>query len=402
MTERGGPTTQSGILYQNSIAALNLGRLCDLRPRPARERIISVRIEAPHNVDDIVVTYADRTRDWIQAKENLRFSGPKWDKLWADFESQRFGKHFQPDDRLRLVIGNNIERIQDLASLSRRASGALDYREWYEALTRPNHLLLTKVRAALSDDHSNDDSVFSLFSKIDVEIVTLEQIERDDLVRWIPDSGTETKTLFRLLRDRCGGNARKRKEFYAASLLEELKIEDGISIHEPATSGSPAYRQATLHVYDRIEVPGTNVYGKITDLFLWPTLRENSPEQLRSSDIEDEDARYHIRKQRGTIDLRQFPGPTLRRAVIVAGSGYGKSAPLTAVAHNLSFSTWLPALISLPELINSGGTVIEFFGNTVNRRFNVSVSWHYYCEKGLLYPYLTALTNLLRGKGEKH
>jgi hypothetical protein len=384
MTERGGPTTQSGILYQNSIAALHLGRLCDLRPRPARERIISVRIEAPHNVDDIVVTNADRTRDWIQAKENLRFSGPKWNKLWSDFESQRFGDNFLPDDRIRLLIGNNIGRMQALGNLSRRASGALDYREWYEALTKPNRELLKKVRAALSDVHRDDDSLFSLFSKIDIEIVTLEQIERDELVRWIPDSDTEIKTLFRLLRDRCGGHARKRKEFHTASLLEELKIEDGVSIHEPATSGSPAYRKATSNVYDRIEVPGTNVCGKITDLFLWPTLRENTPEQLRSSDIEDEDPRYHTRKQRGTIDLRQFPGPTQRRAVIVAGSGYGKSALLTAVAHNLSFSTWLPVLISLPELINSEGTVVEFLGNAVNRRFNVSVSWDYYCEKGLL------------------
>ena len=41
MPETGGPTTQSGILYQNSIAALFLGRLCDATPRPENERVIT-------------------------------------------------------------------------------------------------------------------------------------------------------------------------------------------------------------------------------------------------------------------------------------------------------------------------------------------------------------------------
>ena len=44
MTESGGPTTQSGIYYQNSVTALYLGRLCDASPRPDRDRIIEVRL----------------------------------------------------------------------------------------------------------------------------------------------------------------------------------------------------------------------------------------------------------------------------------------------------------------------------------------------------------------------
>ena len=56
MPERGGPAAQSGIHYQNSVAALYLGRLCDDTSRRDFERIISVRVEAPSEVDDIVVT----------------------------------------------------------------------------------------------------------------------------------------------------------------------------------------------------------------------------------------------------------------------------------------------------------------------------------------------------------
>lgn len=61
MPERGGPTTQSGILYQNSVTALHLGRLCDEAARPAADRVVQVRVEAPEDVDDTVVWYSDVT-----------------------------------------------------------------------------------------------------------------------------------------------------------------------------------------------------------------------------------------------------------------------------------------------------------------------------------------------------
>jgi GrpB-like predicted nucleotidyltransferase (UPF0157 family) len=71
MEERGGPATQAGIRYQNSVAALYLGDL--LRwdcPNPA-ERVLEVRVEAPAHVDDVVLRYADGHREWIQVKLNL-------------------------------------------------------------------------------------------------------------------------------------------------------------------------------------------------------------------------------------------------------------------------------------------------------------------------------------------
>ena len=40
MAEAGGPTTQSGIPYQNSIAALYLGRMIDPAPRSKRDRVV--------------------------------------------------------------------------------------------------------------------------------------------------------------------------------------------------------------------------------------------------------------------------------------------------------------------------------------------------------------------------
>ena len=72
MAEPGGTSTQSGIRYQNSIAALHMGRMLDTRARPAGDRVVSVRVEAAEHVDDIVIRYADGVTRFFQAKLSLR------------------------------------------------------------------------------------------------------------------------------------------------------------------------------------------------------------------------------------------------------------------------------------------------------------------------------------------
>src|SRR3989304_4066798 len=95
MPESGGPTTQSGILYQNSIAALFLGRLCDVTLRPESERVIHVRVETPDFVDDIVVTFADNHKTFIQAKEDVKAGDSAWKQVWKDFDQQYQSENFQ-------------------------------------------------------------------------------------------------------------------------------------------------------------------------------------------------------------------------------------------------------------------------------------------------------------------
>ena len=143
-----------------------------------------------------------------------------------------------------------------------------------------------------------------------------------------------------------------------------------------------AYRDSFVNAYSRIEVPGTNLSGSVERLFFWPTLQETRLEDIRAADQESEDPRYQLSSKRGSIDLRNFPNSALERAVIVAGAGFGKTALLSAVGHRLGHTTWLPALISLPELADSGDTVVEFLNNHVNRRFGVSLSWAPYCNAG--------------------
>src|SRR5882724_5039094 len=106
MAESGGPTTQSGILYQNSIAALYLGRMLDETPRHAHEQVVEVRLEAPTHVDDIVVSYQDGHQAYIQAKENIQKQGKIWREVWQKFYSQFTSNLFdQHRDRLVLHLG---------------------------------------------------------------------------------------------------------------------------------------------------------------------------------------------------------------------------------------------------------------------------------------------------------
>jgi len=121
MAEAGGPTTQSGILYQNSIAALYLGRMIDPVSRPARERVAEVRVEAPTHVDDIVVIFADGHTAYIQAKENIEPRGDVWVRLWKSLQAQFNSPEFKRGkDRLVLHLGV-VQRW--VRSLMERASG---------------------------------------------------------------------------------------------------------------------------------------------------------------------------------------------------------------------------------------------------------------------------------------
>jgi hypothetical protein len=122
MAEAGGSTTQSGILFQNSVAALYLGRLCDSGRRPVTDQVFQVEVESVDAVDDIVVMYADYHRDFIQAKEGFRQGGRDWDRLWSAFDIQFHSQGFTPDiDHLVLHLGEYTGFSEPLGEICDRA-----------------------------------------------------------------------------------------------------------------------------------------------------------------------------------------------------------------------------------------------------------------------------------------
>ena len=229
MPERGGPSAQSGILYQNSVTALYLGRLCDSTRRLPAEMVSNVRAEAPEAVDDTVITYSDDHRVYIQAKENIRDVDAAWEKLWKDFEAQFWNSKFQNDrDRLLFFTGEIHEEHRALKELCERAAGYEDFAEWVNHLTNYQENLIRKIKAILDPSHSTDADLFYFLRHINVDIWPLEYIERHLIHIWMPASNKTIKELFRLLRDRVGGAARRRRSFTADKLRTDLATEESV------------------------------------------------------------------------------------------------------------------------------------------------------------------------------
>jgi len=226
MTERGGPTTQSGILYQNSVAALYLGRLCDATWRPESKIVQSVRVEAPEEVDDIVVTFADEHKEYIQAKETIKVGDNAWNKLWKALVAQYRKTDFKAGkDRLGLYFGDRLPNLNILRDLLERASHNTDLEAYKNRLTKKQKVLLERIRESLGLEGLTDADFVQFLSHIHVEFWERSYIERDLVPYWMPQSNKRTKIIFRLLRDRVGKKARERGEFFSHELRESLCSE---------------------------------------------------------------------------------------------------------------------------------------------------------------------------------
>lgn len=229
MPERGGPTTESGILYQNTVAALYMGRLLDTLPRRNRDQVVAVRVEAPQPVDDTVVTFADGHHAYIQSKENLRATHEAWATLWHDFAEQYQEIGFQRGiDRLVLHIGESHDEHHALREMCNRACGSQSYVEWWDRLTKGQQQLLMGIKPLIRSATPDDDTLLSFFSHINVEIVPLTELERTRVPDWMPASTAPPHTLFGLLRDRVGGKARMRGTFKLDQLRQELETDDHV------------------------------------------------------------------------------------------------------------------------------------------------------------------------------
>jgi len=236
MPELGGPTTQSGVFYQNSISALYLGRLCDGVVRPQNELVVEVRVEAPDSVDDTIITFEDQHRLYIQAKEHIQKGTKPWNKLWKDFSKQFQKSQFQPSrDRLVLYTGETRELIHNLREICERSYESQDYNEWWGRLSQAQQGLLKDIIPLVSAVDDDDDKKFilSLFRHIDVEVFTLRQIERDLVALWMPASNESYQTVFRLLRDHVGEKGRQRGIF-TLKILKLILLDHEIIINTPS------------------------------------------------------------------------------------------------------------------------------------------------------------------------
>jgi len=396
MAEAGGTTTQSGIYYQNSIASLYLGRLIDPL-RTSSETIESVRVEAPEEVDDIVITYANGAKEFVQAKERLSSSSSEWNKLWVSFKNQADicqanGNSYS----LILTMSNTDQNIQSLKELCERAKGKENREEWIESLNTQHVKIVEKIKQP--NILIDEDAIFNLLKYVEVKVIPLNDIENDYLPHWIPNSSVKKKILFSHLRDLVGGYARVRRVFKCSKLLEELLLNYEIEINDSPNWGVSIYKEAIKKEFRLLTVPGTELCGAIDELFLWSTLYENSLSDYQDFEFEDLSRGREI-KPKSSFELKDFPKKEISQAVINAGAGLGKTTLLRAITYKLSHDKIiLPTFIPLSTLIKST-SVLSYLNTKLNDGYQVNIDWGYMCLVGrvsILFDGLDELSNTER------
>ncbi|WP_129127642.1 NACHT domain-containing protein [Geomonas oryzae] len=391
MPELGGPSTQSGILYQNTWSALYLGRLIDPRPRSASEAVISVRVEAPNAVDDIVVTHADGSNSFIQAKENIVTTGSVWANLWQAFYTQlQTAKGGL--DKLILVVGNWTSDVGALREACQRASGKTTYDEWWAALSHSQQVVVHKIIDSLTTKSRED--TFRIAAMSEVWVQTLEQLQNDSLPSFVPSSSVDARTLFSLLRDMVGGNARIRRTFHQAELLDRLHREHKVIVRDTPGWGLDQYRDAVRKMYARLSVPGTGVSGSIEEMFLWLPLRDRSGDN-QHRDFEEEDVNWRQHTIRNKVELNKFPRVEPRRAIIDASAGFGKTTLLHALTYQLAADpVFVPVIVPLDALAETKQPIHDYLNTCINDGYEVALDWTRLCEGGRAVVFFDGLDEL--------
>ncbi|WP_338524254.1 NACHT domain-containing protein [Pseudomonas batumici] len=377
MAESGGPTTQSGIYYQNTITALYLGSLLDARPPTNRgSRITSVRVEAPEDIDDTVVHYADGSTLYIQAKEQLSLHGEAWIKFWSSAK-QQFAKCRSDRDQFLLVLGTLGLALENLRETLERAQGKENFQEWQNALNQEQLKISGLIVNALSVPN---DEAFAVIKRTRAEIIPLDIAETTRARDWMPNASEKPTALLSRLRDCCGGAARIRHTFRASELPETLFSKFNLRIFGTHNDGLEKYCNTIATQVDHIGVPGTAISLHQDDLFLWPTVVPLA-EAVHSS-FEDEDPWINHHHTTDEIDLSEFPSQEMGLIILESGAGYGKSTILRATARRLATkSSFVPALMHA-EVLPEHPTIQDYLNDTYNSRYQVSIDWTTLCEQG--------------------
>ena len=173
MAEAGGTSTQAGIYYQNSVAALAMADLLELAPQPPGERVVEVRLEAPSDVDDIVIRFADGHRDFKSVKTDLTPGTAAWNGLWKSLSAQFRATDFRSEDSLTLVLAEYTPIARSLRELCERAASSPDVTEWHSRLSKSQRELLSHIESGLE----GSVNALELLRRVTVQVVSEDQIQ---------------------------------------------------------------------------------------------------------------------------------------------------------------------------------------------------------------------------------
>lgn len=244
MPEQGGTTTQSGISYQNLYAALRIAEMLSGQDLPATSKIAGVRVEAPVNVDDVVVTYEDGHRDYVQAKENLTASGEIWLKIWRQFLQQYEKPDFdRVNSRLILCVGSCDEDFVLLETMFESVEGRLNFGEWLSRLKKNAKLWglwqdkIEKLCAEGQPLASIRLDRWAFLRCVRVQVRLRDFLDRQAILS-LPSSQNDNglipaHTLHSNLCKYISNDARDRVEHTFVSLSERLESDHRIRLYAP-------------------------------------------------------------------------------------------------------------------------------------------------------------------------
>ena len=257
MSENGGPTTQSGTYFQNTVAAWFMAQMYHDATRGRSEnRVVRVRCEAPTDVDDVVVTF-ERGIHYVQAKEALSASGKAWTGLWRHFWKQ-LDRMALERDRLVLWGGQHTDLFKGLQAMTRRAQSVPpaprrgQVSEFIRRLTQKQLAWLDGIVAIICDyeaeiasareatpggvDVARSD-VFELLRVVDVVVKgSAEEIKEQAINTFLSDAA-DAATTFATLRDLAADKARTRGSWDWEALHAVLVTRQAQSI--PGAPGMP-------------------------------------------------------------------------------------------------------------------------------------------------------------------
>jgi hypothetical protein len=244
MSEQGGTTTQSGISYQNLYAALRIAEMLSGQDLPATSKITGVRVEAPVNVDDVVVTYEDGHRDYVQAKENLSASGEIWRKIWHQFLQQYEKPDFdRANSRLILCVGSSDEDFVFLETMFESVEGRQNFSEWRSRLSKNAKLQALwqdKIKRLFAEGQPLSSILFDKWNFlrcVRVQVRLRDFLDRQAILS-LPSSQNDnglirTHTLHSALCKYISDDARNRVEHTFASLSKRLESDHQIRLYAP-------------------------------------------------------------------------------------------------------------------------------------------------------------------------
>ena len=223
MPEAGGTSTQAGIYYQNSVAALALSDLLSFDHHVRREQVIEVRVEAPDSVDDLVIRYADGHREFRSVKLSLRKGSKAWINLWKDFGAQQSAPDLRRGDRFSVVIETETSASRLVAGICANAESSTNWAEFRNRSTDAQR----KTADDIFDILGSEQKTLDILKRTMVIFLPYIQVEKDFELKKLAKGQHTQHNLFPILRDIVGGEARRRGLFLPATLRRRLHQEPG-------------------------------------------------------------------------------------------------------------------------------------------------------------------------------